>query len=390
MMLRLVGKSWFAIVISACLSVLLLGQYRFGDRHSVHTDYRSDLPSGSRFVTQPPQTASRRPDLTATYPGSNQRMHFTILQAFREAVGNNWMATVRILSSGRMIAMGTIVDSNGWILTKASELPSDTAEVRLHDGSRVPAKVVAQRSDVDLALLKIDRSGLQVIDWSDTDPVEVGDWIASTDLKSVPISIGVVSVANRSIKHERAVLGIGFEWTGEGNTVTMVLPGSGAWRSGLRLGDIIRSIDGKKLASRQALLDTVATMKAGQSVSLDVVRNDEDLQLRTELMDLNNTLLDPTEMEVNGEVSPRSSGFSKVIQHDTVLTPSQCGGPLVNLDGKVIGINIARAGRVSSYALPTSIVRKTLGEMMASLPGNASQGQAEIVRAQDSSVKAAP
>ena len=35
-----------------------------------------------------------------------------------------------------------------------------------------------------------------------------------------------------------------------------------------------------------------------------------------------------------------------------MLQPWLCGGPLVNLDGEAIGLNIARAGRVTTYALP--------------------------------------
>ena len=36
--------------------------------------------------------------------------------------------------------------------------------------------------------------------------------------------------------------------------------------------------------------------------------------------------------------------------------PADCGGPLVNLDGKVVGMNIARAGRTESYAIPCACV----------------------------------
>ena len=43
-----------------------------------------------------------------------------------------------------------------------------------------------------------------------------------------------------------------------------------------------------------------------------------------------------------------------------MLQPSLCGGPLVNLDSKAIGLNIARAGRVTTYALPAKLVKKIL------------------------------
>ena len=54
--------------------------------------------------------------------------------------------------------------------------------------------------------------------------------------------------------------------------------------------------------------------------------------------------------------SVHSSGFPRVIEHDSDLFPNQCGGPLYDLNGKAIGLNIARVARVSSYAIPAQDV----------------------------------
>lgn len=344
---------------------------------------------GGQLIQQPPKTASRRTDLGSNYPNANHRMHYTVLQAFREAIGSQWMATVRVLARGRMVAMGTIVDANGWILTKASELPDDAIEVRLYEGSRVPAKVVARRNDVDLALLKIEKAGLQAVEWANEPSLQVGTWLALTDLKSIPAAIGVISVQPRNIKQERVVVGIGFDWTAKGNQVNMVLPGSGAARAGLEVGDLIVSVDGATLRSRQDLLDKISRAKAGQTIHFDVLREENEVSLEVELMDLNHSLLDPTEMEVNGEVSSRSSGFASAFQHDTVVSPSQCGGPLVDLDGKAVGINIARAGRVTSYALPASLAKQVANEMMAAAKNAPATAQpSRLMRAQDNVIPA--
>jgi serine protease Do len=58
-------------------------------------------------------------------------------------------------------------------------------------------------------------------------------------------------------------------------------------------------------------------------------------------------------------------GFSRVLPHDTVLRPNQCGGPVVGLNGAVIGINIARSGRVETLALPAAVVQRVLAELLA-------------------------
>jgi serine protease Do len=68
----------------------------------------------------------------------------------------------------------------------------------------------------------------------------------------------------------------------------------------------------------------------------------------------------PRGRQMSGAVSRRSEGFDEIIEHDTVLEPWLCGGPLMNLDGKAIGMNIARAGRVSTYALPADLVKRIL------------------------------
>ena len=66
-------------------------------------------------------------------------------------------------------------------------------------------------------------------------------------------------------------------------------------------------------------------------------------------------------------LSNRRGGFPKILQHDTVIKPADCGGPLVDLDGKVVGINIARAGRSESYAIPSEAVRELLLPLMSGM-----------------------
>ena len=56
--------------------------------------------------------------------------------------------------------------------------------------------------------------------------------------------------------------------------------------------------------------------------------------------------------------SGRRDGFSTVILHDANLQPDKCGGPIFDLSGNFLGMNIARNSRVRSYALPSSIVEE--------------------------------
>ena len=58
-----------------------------------------------------------------------------------------------------------------------------------------------------------------------------------------------------------------------------------------------------------------------------------------------------------------TNDFELALQHDSPLQAKQCGGPLVDLTGKVVGINIARSGRVDSLALPAEIISPILEEL---------------------------
>ena len=70
--------------------------------------------------------------------------------------------------------------------------------------------------------------------------------------------------------------------------------------------------------------------------------------------------------KAGGTISKRHNSFAIALTHDTVLQAAQCGGPVVDLDGRTIGLNIARADRTASYAIPAGTVRKVIEEL---LPG---------------------
>jgi len=59
-----------------------------------------------------------------------------------------------------------------------------------------------------------------------------------------------------------------------------------------------------------------------------------------------------------GGKSLRRDGFSYAISHDADINPEDCGGPVFDLDGNLLGINIARCSRVRCYVVPRTIVKK--------------------------------
>lgn len=64
--------------------------------------------------------------------------------------------------------------------------------------------------------------------------------------------------------------------------------------------------------------------------------------------------------------SIRNAGFSEVFVHDLGLRPEDCGGPVVNLQGEIVGLNIAQADRVRTLAIPCDRLRELVNKLIAS------------------------
>jgi len=296
------------------------------------------------------------------------RMQPKVLAAFRDVVSNASRSTVKVLADGKQIALGTIVTSDGYVSTKASELRGKL-QVQLFDGRKLDARQVATQRDLDLALVKVDAEKFPVAPWSDAPAPLVGSWLATPDLRKEPVSIGVVSVAPRTIPAPSAALGIELATDSEMARIRVILKDSAAEKAGLQANDVVKSIADKEIATARQLIDTIRGYQPGEKVDLLVERGKEQLKIAVVLGSRNQILHgDRAEFQnaLGGPLSERRGGFSQAIQHDSVLTPRDCGGPLVDLDGRVVGINIARASRVESYALPVSVVRPALEQLLKS------------------------
>lgn len=297
------------------------------------------------------------------------KTHYQTLRAFRDSVGNSWKSTVQILNGNRQVALGAIVHSGGWIVSKSSEVP-DQCDVKLFDGTKAIGSTVLRKVDLDLAILKIEREGLQPVVLNPKIDVPLGGWLVSTNNRSTPLNVGVLSVTKRNVPSERPVLGLRLGEAPEGEKgalIESVVAGGGADRAGVQVGDVIREVDGVELPNRARVLDYLRSISAGQFANLTCDRAGRKMTFRAQMMDLTSSLFDSTEMEVNGEISSRATGFKNVMQHDTVLLPHQCGGPIVDIDGNFVGLNIARAGRVVSLAYNVKDLQPVVFDMLRTL-----------------------
>ena len=70
---------------------------------------------------------------------AQDRLHRRVLEAFRPVVSESSKSTTRIYCDGSQKALGAVVQADGYIVTKASEL-SGNIEVQTHD---IPRKLSA-------------------------------------------------------------------------------------------------------------------------------------------------------------------------------------------------------------------------------------------------------
>jgi serine protease Do len=227
--------------------------------------------------------------------------------------------------------------------------------------------VVGRDPALDLAVLKIDATDLPTIAWSEETP-PVGSWLVTPGIENNPVAIGVLSVSPRKVAAPPGALGIKLADVESPARIEEVMPDSAAEKAGLEAGDVIRQVNGKATGGRQSLVEAIRTYQPGDKVDLVIERNGEERKLSAILgtMAQFSHGEDRAEFQnsLGGQLSERRAGFGVVIQHDSILKPSECGGPIVDLDGKAIGLNIARAGRVESYALTASVVREAVKKLL--------------------------
>ncbi|MCC7423217.1 MAG: PDZ domain-containing protein [Planctomycetaceae bacterium] len=322
-------------------------------------------------ATRPPEEAA--PFFPVRLSADQFKGGEAVLRAFGPVTSEASRSTVRFLSltekktdgNPRELALGTVIDANGLAVSKASQLEGDLV-CWLGEARVAKATVVATDPDSDLALVKIEAANLKPVRWGSGVP-KPGQWLASAAPTPTPTAVGVVSAALREVPSQPGALGVAVTDEDAGPKVSEILPGSGAARAGIQKGDIILEVAGKNIADGRTLASSVGAYRPGTKLPLKLRRDEQVLSLEATLgrrpgdgpsrIQFQNSL--------GGALSVRRDGFASALQHDTVLRPEDCGGPVVDLSGKVVGVNIARAGRTESYLLPASLVETVVKSLRA-------------------------
>ncbi|MES2983029.1 MAG: PDZ domain-containing protein [Verrucomicrobiota bacterium] len=291
------------------------------------------------------------------------------------------------------IAYGIVISKDGYILTKASEIqsgegakppgptefklpvPSEAEagpvklSVRVDKQSFDEVKIISVDPLWDVALIKVDAQDLTPAVFAPDSKLEQGSWVVvngATSRTKRRVLAGIISAKSREIPTAGgAGLGVTLENVKDKLQVKEVTEGSGAKAAGVQVGDLIVALEEKKVSKIEELAETLKDKKVGDEVKLTVKRAGKNLDLTIRLAARGEMAHEPDRNDqMSGDFSKRRSGFPRVIQHDILANSDTMGGPVLDMKGRVVGMNIARANRCETFAIPVEELQMLAKQMV--------------------------
>lgn len=261
---------------------------------------------------------------------------------------------------GQPVGTATWVGEDGYLITKASEVPHvEDCTVRWGQGREAPLREIRRDVKNDLVLAHAPNvTGVTPARFVPSASLTLGQWIVSP-AKASRLKIGVMSAQRRSIKGFGAAIGVRMDdrpasKEGAGVRIIGIAEDSPAAAAGLQAGDVMLELAGEKVHEHRRVNEIISKRQPGEELEVKVKRGGKDVSLQVRLASRTKILANwDGEDFANGGISIRTDNFAEVIQHDLPLNPLDMGGPLMNLQGEAIGLNIARVDRVTTFALPS-------------------------------------
>ncbi|HKQ27264.1 MAG TPA: Do family serine endopeptidase, partial [Burkholderiales bacterium] len=112
-------------------------------------------------------------------------------------------------SESRSLGSGFVISADGYILTNAHVVEgADEINVKLTDKREFKAKVIGADKRTDVALIKIEGTGLPVVKFGDPSSLKVGEWVVAIGSPfgfENTVTAGIVSAKGRSLPQENFV-----------------------------------------------------------------------------------------------------------------------------------------------------------------------------------------
>ncbi|WP_437917892.1 trypsin-like peptidase domain-containing protein [Sphingobacterium sp. LRF_L2] len=259
------------------------------------------------------------------------------------------LGTVFVLSEKRQV-----------IVTKSSVVGKDP--VLKIENKTYPLKVLFRDKKHDLVALETSKklkSGFKVtaiaLDSIAVDDIGINIWSLLNDQRMKTGTLGMVSQIIPA-------------WTSSGSlgtrmqeidglpTLTKVDSAGAAYIAGLKDGDKMIRVNDHDVSSAEKINKEMLNYFAGDTIQLTYRRGEKDF--RTDVV-LDAKVLRESSHPANhipGGKSLRKDGFSNVFLHDSRVHSYECGSPVVDVEGRFLGLNIARYSHTACFAIPRDVI----------------------------------
>ena len=264
-------------------------------------------------------------------------------------------------ADGLTLSTASWVGSEGYFLTKASDTPKlERCKVLISPSVTVAIREIHRSAIHDLVLAQaVGVSGLPALTFeSKARSTRYGQWLVAPVKGGKTVRIGVISAQRRKIPGGGAAMGVRMDekTNSKGVRIAGIAEDSPAAAAGLLEDDVLLSLDGHTLNSYQKVHELVRDRQPGEQIEIVYRRSGKVAHVQLRLASRSKILQNwEGEDFANGGISIRTDNFAQVIQHDLPLAAQDMGSPLFDLEGHLLGINIARVDRITTFALPTEI-----------------------------------
>jgi len=297
-----------------------------------------------------------------------EKQAVSIFTSLREVTKESGQFVFPIYSFRKRIGYGVSL-GDGKLLAKWSELAM-APNLYLADkqGKALALEPLGVYLEHDLAIVRVPGLEAPAVTWSDSGNLSEGSFLAGVDHRGEAAGLGVLSVPARSLREEdQGFLGIRMSPRifGDGVMIDRVVRNSAAHKIGLRGGDLISRINGEEVRGFYELSSTLRKLKVGSEPRIEVIRDDETLTFQPTLSgrmeDERGESRQLQNMDqMSGSRSQKRDDFPNVFQSDMELEANDTGMPVVDLTGKIAGVVIARAGRISTLVIPGEVISELL------------------------------
>jgi serine protease Do len=246
------------------------------------------------------------------------------------------------------VGSGFIISADGYILTNAHVVDgASEVIVKLADKRELKAKVVGTDKMTDVAVLKVDASGLPAVKIGDPAKTRVGEWVAAIGAPfgmDRSVTSGIVSAKSRSLPNERLVPFI--------QTDVAVNPGN----SGGPLFNMAGEVIG---VNSQIYSTTGGYMGVSFAIPIDVA-----MQVKNELVAHGKVTRGRLGVTVQEVTAPLARSFGLEKAHGALVSGIDAGGPAAKGGLQPGDVILAFGGKPieTSGELPALVAATNRGE----------------------------